>query len=493
MASSRPLCFVLMPFGVKPDPAGGPAVDFDRVYDRGIGPGVRAAGLEPVRADEEQVGGIIHKAMFERLLLCDVAVADLTTGNPNVLYELGIRHAARPRTTLTVFAAQRPLPFDVTLLRTVPYRLDADNTLPDAAADELRDAVARHLTELRTRARTGPTTDSPLFQLVEDWRPHVPSPTTSELFTAQVRATEEVNRRVRELTRAAARTDRDPGVARALAEVRRTVLDDATVDLSVLLSLMVAHRALGDWAGMVAVHDDLPADLARQPAVRQLLAFALNRRAETGGDPADADRAQALLAELEGEQGPTAETCGLLGRIHKSRWRRAVDAGRAVAARGLLRQAVDAYERGFAADWRDPYPGVNAATLLDVEGSPASLVRRDRLLPVVRYAAEQRVRGPHAGYFDWATLLELAVLADDRDTTATVLADALAAVAELWQPATTADNLGLVVRARAARGEPTDWIAAVVRELAAASAPPPAPPGVAGAAASAASGAPVPG
>jgi hypothetical protein len=234
----------------------------------------------------------------------------------------------------------------------------------------------------------------------------------------------------------------------------------------VLLSLMLAHRALGDWPGMVALHDDLPADLARQPAVRQLLAFALNRRAETGGDPADADRALVLLDELEREQGPTAETCGLLGRIHKSRWRQAVDAGQTVRARGLLRRAVDAYERGFAADWRDPYPGVNAATLLDVEGSPASLARRDRLLPVVRYAAEQRVRGPHPGYFDWATLLELAVLGSDRETAATVLADAVAAVTEPWQPASTADNLDLVLRARAARGEPTAWIAEVLRELA---------------------------
>lgn len=50
-----------------------------------------------VRADEEKLGGIIHKAMFERLLLCAFAVADLTTSNPNVMYELEIRHAALPR------------------------------------------------------------------------------------------------------------------------------------------------------------------------------------------------------------------------------------------------------------------------------------------------------------------------------------------------------------------------------------------------------------
>ena len=63
-----------------------------------------AAGLEPIRADEELLGGIVHKPMFERLILCDYAVADLTTANANVFYELGIRHALRPYSTVLLFA-----------------------------------------------------------------------------------------------------------------------------------------------------------------------------------------------------------------------------------------------------------------------------------------------------------------------------------------------------------------------------------------------------
>src|SRR3954454_8317632 len=137
-----------MPFGSKPDPAGGPNIDFDRIYEKAIKPGVEGAGMLPVRADEEKLGGIIHKAMFERLLVCDFAVADLTTGNPNVMYELGVRHAARPRTTLTVFAASSPLPFDVRLLRTQPYQLGAQNAFPELHADELRAAVTRNLCDL---------------------------------------------------------------------------------------------------------------------------------------------------------------------------------------------------------------------------------------------------------------------------------------------------------------------------------------------------------
>src|SRR5215204_3161112 len=113
-----------MPFGVKPDGAGG-SVNFDAVYEELIRPAVCAAGLDPLRADEEMGGGIIHKPMFERLMLCDFAVADLTTANANVLYELGVRHGIRPHTTVLVFGRGMRLPFDVAPLRGLPYDIDA--------------------------------------------------------------------------------------------------------------------------------------------------------------------------------------------------------------------------------------------------------------------------------------------------------------------------------------------------------------------------------
>src|SRR5262245_35814135 len=112
-----PLCFLLMPLA-QPPRAAGAAPDFDAGY-RDLGePAVDAAGLTPLRADEEQPGGIIHKPMFERLILCDLAVADLTNANANVFYELGVRHAVKPATTVLLFAADRTrLPFDLAPLR----------------------------------------------------------------------------------------------------------------------------------------------------------------------------------------------------------------------------------------------------------------------------------------------------------------------------------------------------------------------------------------
>ena len=114
-----PLCFVLMPFGRKTD-AAGRVVNFDSVYQKIIAPGVERAGLEPIRADEEKIGGTIHKPMFERLMLCHYAVADITGANPNVFYELGIRHALRPASTVILFVEGTVIPFDLALVRGIP-------------------------------------------------------------------------------------------------------------------------------------------------------------------------------------------------------------------------------------------------------------------------------------------------------------------------------------------------------------------------------------
>src|SRR6187551_1703485 len=115
-----PLCFVLMPFGTKSDGIK-KEIDFDKVYYSYIKPAILLAGLEPIRADEEKGGGFIHKPMYERLMFCDFAVADLSFANANVFYELGIRHALKPYTTVSIFEKNTKLPFDTAPLRTKPY------------------------------------------------------------------------------------------------------------------------------------------------------------------------------------------------------------------------------------------------------------------------------------------------------------------------------------------------------------------------------------
>src|SRR5436305_6839514 len=116
MDAYQPLLFVVMPFGQKKDLTGKYTIDFNKIYHGAIRPAAEAANLDVIRADEERTGGIIHVPMFERLLLAELVLADLTTLNANVFYELGVRHCAKPRTTVLMFARVDQLPFDVNMI-----------------------------------------------------------------------------------------------------------------------------------------------------------------------------------------------------------------------------------------------------------------------------------------------------------------------------------------------------------------------------------------
>src|SRR5262245_49052158 len=165
----RPMCFIAMPFG-KRAPIGKkkPLIDFDRIYTY-IEAAVEAAGLEPIRADFEPAGGFIHKPMLERLLVAEYVIADLTLSNPNVMYEVGVRHGASARATLLICGDQfvTKLPFDFKPLRVLPYELAADGSLTDAAGGKLADSVHDRLKQARDGLLP---VDNPIMQITA-WKP----------------------------------------------------------------------------------------------------------------------------------------------------------------------------------------------------------------------------------------------------------------------------------------------------------------------------------
>src|SRR5512139_4014526 len=108
----KPHAFVAMPFGKKQS-QDGVLIDFNVIYNDLIKPACEAAGLEVFRADEEQAAGDIKTDMFQELLIADLVVADLTLDNPNVWYELGVRHALRARGVLLVQGPRSAQPFDI--------------------------------------------------------------------------------------------------------------------------------------------------------------------------------------------------------------------------------------------------------------------------------------------------------------------------------------------------------------------------------------------
>ena len=98
---------------------------------------------------------------------------------------------------------------------------------------------------------------------------------------------------------------------------------------------------------------------------------------------------------------------------------------------------------------------------------------------MVRYAALQASRRPAADYWDHATLIELAVLANDRDAASEALDSALASRPVGWHLESTARNLRLIRERRSAAGQDAGWIAALEDELAQAAGSPAGPAGAA--------------
>jgi tetratricopeptide (TPR) repeat protein len=429
----RPLCFVLMPFGKKPT-AAGTVIDFNATYEEMIKPAIEAADLEPLRADEESRGGIIHAPMFERLILCEYAVCDLTTANANVFYELGLRHAVRPASTVLLFAeGTGQMPFDVAPLRAIPYTLKEGKPEPGGRAGEL---LAERLRQARDN-----TPDSPVYELVDGF-PDIQRLKT-DVFRDRVSYSEHIKQRL-----ARARTQGTEAV-RAVACELGAVRD---VEAGVVIDLLLAYRDLKAWDDMIALVQKISPPLAATVLVQEQLGLALNRAGR-------GDEAERVLLDVIARHGPSSETYGILGRVYKDRWEKAAQAGNALLARGHLVRAIDAYVKGFEADWRDAYPGINAVTLMEIAQPPDP--RRAQLVPVVRYAVERRIAAGRPDYWDHATRLELAVLGRDEPGAAEAAANAMAAVHEPWMLETTARNLRLIREARARRGEVVPWADAI--------------------------------
>jgi hypothetical protein len=437
-----PLGFVLMPFGKK-STSDGSIIEFDRVYSDLISPAILQAQLEPLRADQETAGGIIHKPMFERLILCPFAIADLTTANANVYYELGVRHAFRPWSTIQIIAEGARLPFDVQMLRTFSYKLGGDGVPDGASAETTRNTIAGFLQEARKGQK-----DSPIFQLLEG----LPAPSIEHLKTDVFREQVDYSVEMKEKLAAARKTNAD-----AVRAIEGELGDISQLDSGIAIDLMLSYRAASAWDSMVAlIKKKMSRPLADTVMVREQLGFALNRLKRR-------DEAEAVLLNLIEERGFSSETCGLLGRVYKDQWEDALKSGSQTPSSGYLEKSIETYLRGFETDWRDAYPGVNAVTLMELRDPPDE--RRKELLPVVRYAVQRKIAKGKPDYWDYATLLELAVLENDRTSAVQAHSRALACIREKWEPETTVRNLRLIRESRESRGTASAWAKEIEDEL----------------------------
>lgn len=166
------LCFVIMPIG-----SGDAYGMYLNRYTNIIKPAVEGylkEGLQvfdAVRADFITKTGSINRSVIEHIYNADLVIADLTDLNPNVFYELGVRHALRNGTILVAVDGTK-LPFDVGDLRSVFYK--------DRVGAE-KEAVPEIQRLIRALAEAEPTADSPVFAVL----PTLQAPQTRDLLEAQ--------------------------------------------------------------------------------------------------------------------------------------------------------------------------------------------------------------------------------------------------------------------------------------------------------------------
>ena len=229
------------------------------------------------------------------------------------------------------------------------------------------------------------------------------------------------------------------------------------IESGVVVDMFLTLRDVKAHPEMIALYHRMPEPLRRARIVREQYGFALNRE---GRGPEAVEVLKAVIEEF----GPSSETNGLLGRVYKDQWEAAKKSGAGgLQVRGLLKLAAETYLAGFQADWRDAYPGVNAVTLMELMDKPPPV--QSEILPVVRFSASQKAKAS-GDYWDYATLMELAVLARDQEGAEAQAESAIAKAQFGWHLETTERNLRLIRETRAARGEDLPWISDIEQALA---------------------------
>lgn len=415
--------FIVMPFGTKE------GIDFNAVYKTYIKPALSDLEYEVFRADEEQRAGEIRADMFQELLLADLVVADLSIDNPNVWYELGVRHALRSRGVVLIQSARDYQPFDIYTDRKLRYHIK--DGVPDPAfleADKAALAAMAGTTMAAWHGRKISPVYSYLPNLKEnDWK----SLKVGEVveFWEKHEAWEKRIKIARQRMR--------PGdiiVLAGEAPVHALQVEANRRAGKSLVTLGQFAFALEQFEKALALN---PEDLESLQQ-KGILLGRLNKHEE----------ARVHVADLVEKHPDSAETVALLGRVEKDAWvaswrkkGKSVEDMRLDAASedATLQAAIQAYEKGFLLDPTNYYSGINAATLIRLLHH---LTGDDSRIPVsaaieggIRWciqSALSKETPQEKDYWARVTLGDLELLLGDTETVERAYKNAVAAGARDW-------------------------------------------------------------
>lgn len=418
--------FVIMPFGEKE------GINFNRVYSDYIEPALEGKDYEVFRADQELRAGEIRTDMFQELLLADLIIADLSIDNPNVWYELGVRHALRARGIVLIHSQRETHPFDVYTDRKLRYHLK--DGVPDKVFLE-RDKTALAAMARKTLDSWHGRKISPVYHLL----PNLKEPDWKSLRIGDIREFWE-RYDAWENRIELARKERHIGDILVLA-------DEAPIYAFRSAAWIRTGEALRKAGRFDFALEQLERGLAIEPDNLKCLqekGICLQRLAVANIPGYTLDRARNHYGHVLKQYPNDAETCALLGRIDKDAWiqewsqsgntpeQKLADARE---EEFLLCQAIASYAKGFRSNPSHYYSGINALTLMHLYHHLTSTTRYDHEILVfsgaVRFAAECETDERQL-FWSKATLGDLEVLMGTPDIVKSAYKEAIAKNEKDW-------------------------------------------------------------
>lgn len=339
----KPVCFVIMPYGIKPTFAedGKPTnINYDVLWDKALLPLIeKDLGYEAVRADQD-MGAIIIKEMIERLALADLVIADVSTSNANVYYEIGIRHAAKDKGCVLISADWSKQSFDLNQIRQLRYPLPEGNIL-----DETAKAVREKLQGTIPAMIEGTT---PVFESIPGYPGNI-NKTHVASFRKYVDRLSEFSKEIRNI-KLQPKEQRDAPTKQLLDKYKKIATTLPTIAVEIIYLL----RDNSNWENVVAFIDTLPNSVKSMPIIQEQRCLAQSKNGKHL-------EAIAALNELISRFGDSSERRGLIGGRYKKLFRDTQE-------QQYLNKSIDAYEQGMQLDLNDYFPICNLARLYRTRG-----------------------------------------------------------------------------------------------------------------------------
>jgi len=362
----RPICFMIMPYDKKPTLSDkGPAIiDYDALWYKALYPFIEEdLDHKAIRGDQD-TGALIIKEMFERLTLSDLAIADVSTPNTNVYYEIGVRHAAKKTGCVLISAEWAQQSFDISQMRRVRYPLP-EGEITDETAKAVREALNKSVFRLAGG-------NSPVFDSVPGF-PEQQDTNNTTLFRIQLLQLSKFSADV-SVARMQPKANRQAALNALMQNYETAIAESPGVAVELLITL----RDSAQWQDAVNYVNNLRDDIKGLTVVQEIYNLA---RSKTGKHL----EAIAGLEELIRLNGENSERLALMGGRYKRLYYETKDLV-------YLSKAITEYDKGMQSDMNDYYPSSNLPMLYRIRGKKGDEEKATEAATIALMALKRSIR-----------------------------------------------------------------------------------------------------